>query len=74
MWCRASETVMKSDRHCWATINYIHHNPVKHGYVKKWQHWPFGSAVTYLKTVGSEEAQRTWNEYPIGTYGEEWDL
>ena len=74
VWCRGSETVMKSDRHFWATINYIHHNPVKHGHVKKWQHWPFGSAVTYLKTVGSEEAERTWSEYPIGNYVEKWDL
>ena len=74
VWCRATETAMKSDRHFQATLNYIHHNPVKHGHVRKWQEWPFGSAAKYLETVGHEEAGRAWNEHPIGDYGEGWDL
>lgn len=74
VWFSAVETLMKSDRHFWATINYIHHNPVKHGHVKQWQQWPFGSAGTYLKTVGREEAERTWKEYPVEDYGNGWDL
>ena len=73
VWFSAVETIMKSDRHFWATINYIHNNPVKHGYVRRWQEWPFGSALKYLDTVGKEEAERTWNEYPLGDYGDGWD-
>lgn len=30
VWHRAVETVMKSEGHFWATVNYINHNPVKH--------------------------------------------
>jgi putative transposase len=30
---RAVERSMRSDRHFWATLNYVHHNPVRHGYV-----------------------------------------
>ena len=32
---RAVERAMKSDRHYWATLNYVHHNPVHHGYVER---------------------------------------
>lgn len=73
VWCTAVETEMKSDRHYWATINYIHHNPVKHGYVDKWQDWPYSSAHQYLDEVGSNEARNIWNEYPITEYGKGWD-
>jgi putative transposase len=27
---RAVERAMRSDRHYWATLNYVHHNPVRH--------------------------------------------
>lgn len=69
----SAETVMKSERHFQATLNYIHHNPVKHGYAKKWQDWPFSSAATYLATIGELESREHWLEYPIDRYGEEWD-
>ena len=28
IWCHAAETLMKSERHFWATVNYFHPNPV----------------------------------------------
>jgi putative transposase len=73
IWCNAAETAMKSDRHFWATMNYIHHNPVKHGYVTRWQDWPFTSAHQYLAAVGDEEARKVWNEFPVSDYGKGWD-
>src|SRR5690348_4949156 len=38
---RAVERAMRSDRHFWATINYVQHNPVHHGYVALWTDWPW---------------------------------
>jgi putative transposase len=73
VWCGAAETTMKSDGHFWATVNYVHHNPVKHGYVERWQDWPYGNAREYLEGVGPEEARRVWREYPLNKYGEGWD-
>ena len=64
---------MKSERHFWATINYIHNNPVKHGYAARWQDWPFGNARDYLDEFGRDEAERVWNEYPVGVYGSGWE-
>lgn len=34
VWFNLFEREMKSNRHFWASINYIHHNPVRHSYVK----------------------------------------
>jgi putative transposase len=73
VWFRAVERSMRSERHFYATLNYIHHNPVKHGYVEKWQDWPYSSASEYLEKVGHETAARVWREYPVLNYGDEWD-
>ncbi len=64
---------MKSNAHYWATLNYVHHNPVKHGYVERWQDWPWSSARQYLEAIGHDEAQRMWKQYPIKEYGKGWD-
>jgi putative transposase len=64
---------MRSERHYFATLNYIHNNPVKHGYVQKWQDWPFSSAREYLEKVGFEMASTIWKEYPVLDFGKGWD-
>jgi putative transposase len=64
---------MKSDRHFWATLNYVHHNPVHHGYVQQWQDRPFASSRAFLAQCGREEAGRIWKAYPIREYGKDWD-
>ena len=73
VWHRAAETGIKSERHFWATLNYILHNPVHHGYVERWQDWPYSSATDYLAEIGRTEAERRWREYPILDYGKSWD-
>jgi putative transposase len=73
VWCKATETVIKSTGHFNASINYVHHNPVKHRYVSKWTDWPCSSAEHYLNEVGSDEAERIWRAHPIDDYGKGWD-
>jgi putative transposase len=70
---RAIDKPVRSDRHFWATLNYIHHNPVHHRYVSRWQDWPWSSAADYLQTTGEAEARRIWREYPILEMGRNWD-
>jgi len=72
-WHRCVERSMRSDRHEWATLNYVHHNPVHHGYVKKWDQWPWSSARDYLRQVSRKEAERRWKEFPVLDYGAGWD-
>lgn len=73
VWFNCAETAMKSDRHFGATLSYVHHNPVHHGYVQRWQDWPFSSAGSFIKKCGREGVERLWREYPVDEYGENWD-
>jgi putative transposase len=73
VWFNCAETGMKSDRHFWATLNYVHHNPVHHGYVHRWRDWPFSSGTAFLSEMGRERAAELWKAYPIRDYGKAWD-
>ena len=73
VWCKAVETVMKSTGHYHATVNYIHHNLVRHGYVTKWTDWPWSSAHDFLENHGRLEAERLWKTYPLQDFGQGWD-
>ncbi|MEY2880667.1 MAG: hypothetical protein RLZZ15_3047 [Verrucomicrobiota bacterium] len=64
---------IRSEEHGWATLNYIHHNPVRHGYVERWQEWPWSSAAEFLRDVGRAEAARIWRVFPVLDYGAGWD-
>ena len=70
---RAVERAMRSDRHFWASLNYVHHNPVHHGYVVRWTDWPWSSASPYLAQTGPTDAARIWHDFPIRDYGQGWD-
>ena len=67
------ERAIKGDAHKFATINYIHNNPVHHKYVGKWQDWPFSSAIKFVEQIGREKAEKIWREYPVNNYGKGWD-
>ena len=74
LWYKSFERPMRSNRHFWASLNYIHNNPVHHGYVKKWQEWAFSSADNFIETFGREKAVDIWKEHPILDYGKDWDI
>ena len=73
-WYRCFDRDITSHRHFWASMNYVHHNPVHHGYVDKWLDWPWSSAAEFLERVGKETAQRIWIKYPVLDYGKKWDV
>jgi putative transposase len=72
-WHRATDRAMRSEAHAWATVNYVHHNAVKHGHVAKWTDWPWSSTHDYLREKGRDEAAHIWKAYPLGDYGAGWD-
>jgi Transposase and inactivated derivatives len=73
VWFRAIERSMRSERHFYASLNYVHHNPVKHGYAKNWREWPYSSAAEYLDNIGRTRAAEVWQKYPVLDYGKDWD-
>ncbi len=73
VWHSAADRFIRSEAHFWATLNYIHHNPVHHGYVEKWADWPYSSVHEFLETVGKEKATEIWRRFPPREYGRGWD-
>ncbi len=73
VWCGAADRYMRSEAHFWATLNYVHYNPVRHGYVESLADWPFSSAADYMRQIGPAEAHRLWLRYPVHDYGQGWD-
>jgi putative transposase len=73
VWTAPCDRCIRNDGHLWASLNYIHHNPVKHDYCEKWTDWPWSSAESYLEAVGRKEALNRWRAYPVLEYGKGWD-
>jgi len=73
-WYNAFDRYIRSDRHFYASLNYVNHNAVHHGYVEKWLDWPWSSAEEFLEQTGREEAARLWHDYPLLEYGKKWDI
>ena len=73
VWHRCSDRFMRSDAHFFATLNYVHHNPVKHGYVTRWRDWPYSSVHHYAEEYGLTWLSDTWTRYPLNRYGKGWD-
>ncbi len=74
VWFNFFDRDMRSNRHFWATMNYIHNNAVHHGYAARWQEWPYSSAARFQEEKGAEEASRIWKKYPVLDYGKDWDI
>lgn len=73
VWFNVLDSGIKSEKHFWASINYIHNNPVKHGLVEKWQDWPFSSAVLFIKDQGYEKTLYLWKNHDISDMCK-WDV
>ncbi|SEH04911.1 REP-associated tyrosine transposase [Candidatus Venteria ishoeyi] len=73
VWHNCSDRVMRSERHFYTSLNYIHHNAVKHGLVEHWQDWAYSSVHEFLAEVNRDEALQLWQTYPVLDYGKNWD-
>lgn len=74
VWFNFFDRHMRSARHFWASMNYIHNNAVHHGYVDQWQDWPYASGPQFVESIGRDNAIKIWNEYPVLDYGKDWDV
>ena len=72
-WHGCADRRIRSQRHFYAARNYIHHNPVKHGFVANWCEWPYSSARQFLDDIGRVEAARLWRDFPPLDMGKKWD-
>jgi putative transposase len=73
IWYRYCDRAIRSQRHYYTTLNYIHYNPVKHDLVKSPYDWLESSVHWYLETYGREWLRETWVRYPVRDYGKGWN-
>jgi len=52
--------LIQSDSMMKEKIEYIHHNPVKRGYIEEAEHWRYSSAKDYAGVNGLLEIERVW--------------
>jgi putative transposase len=73
VWYRWSDRAIRSLKHYYTTLNYIHYNPVKHGFVKSPYNWVESSVHWYLSAYGRQWLRDSWVQYPVRDYGSDWD-
>ena len=73
VWYKFTDRRIRDERHYYQALNYIHYNPVKHGYVDDPYMWAWSSVHLYFDTKGQEWLRATWKEYPVGSLGSGWD-
>lgn len=65
IWVNYWDRCIRSEKDFFTRLNYIHYNPVKHGYVKETASYPWSSYHFYLEKYGLEWLADCWSKYPI---------
>lgn len=74
VWYKFADTSVRDHTHLHTAFNYIHHNPVKHGYVSSPENWHWSSLALYYGDKGRTWLEDHWQEYqPSSHFGKGWD-
>jgi putative transposase len=73
VWYKYSDRMIRNESHLYKAMNYIHYNPVKHGYVTDVYGWPWSSVWMYYEERGRDWLRENWRLYPLGDMGDGWD-
>lgn len=68
VWYSYWDTCIRTEADYWTRFNYIHNNPVKHGYVRHHADWKYSSYHCYLRERGEEWIADCWRQYPVIDY------
>lgn len=73
VWYRFSDRAIRGERHYHAALNYVHYNPVKHGWASSPYAWEQSSVHSYLELYGRDWLRDLWVTHPIRDLGRGWD-
>jgi len=65
IWWNYWDRNIREESSLYKRINYIHHNPVKHGYVKQNKNYKYSSYSYYKEKYGDEFLYDIESRYPI---------
>jgi putative transposase len=73
VWFRFTDRAIRSEAHYYTTLNYLHYNPVKHGWAASPYAWSESSVHWYQEHFGRPWLRDLWTRYPVREYGRDWD-
>jgi len=75
VWYKFRDRMIRNEAHFYRALNYIHINPLKHGYIEDVYDWPWSSLFNYADDAeyGREWLREKWKSYPPGDFGKGWD-
>lgn len=73
VWYRFADRRMRDERQAQRALNYLHVNPVKHGWTDDAYSWPWSSLGEYLADDGRAALRERWRKYPPEGMGGDWD-
>lgn len=65
VWYSYWDTCIRGEKDFWTRFNYIHYNPVKHGYVNNPEDWEFSSYRYYSLGASASWLSDTAKDFPI---------
>jgi len=68
VWYSYWDHCVRDERDFWTKFNYIHYNPVKHGYAGKPDDWKNSSYREILGKRGEDWMDDCWAGYPVVEY------
>jgi len=74
VWYKYSDRFIRTEDYYYAAMNYVHYNPVKHGYCKKARDWIWSSLSLYINDFGKDWLINKWENFtPSDGFGDGWD-
>jgi putative transposase len=64
VWFQYFDRFIEDEKQYFQAMNYIHINPVKHGYVEDPYAWQWSSLGLYEGVEGRDWLRRTWKKFP----------
>ncbi len=64
VWYKFSDRLMRSEKQLQHTFNYIHYNPLKHGYTDDFYDWPWSSIKLYENSQEHDWLRAHWKSNP----------
>jgi len=65
IWDNYWDRCIRNEKDFYTRLNYIHHNPIKHGYEKRMESYNFSSYHHYIKKYGQAWLNDCFGRYPI---------
>lgn len=65
IWYQYWDRCIRGEIDFYTRLNYLHHNPVKHGYVDTAREYHFSSYHYFERKYGADFLGQLWEKYPI---------